>query len=113
MLNRSAVIVRYKKPFVKWLNDADSFKDDPGMTLEQANQDGNVYLITEEDGENLEEWIALNYKTVFENELEGWYTDESLWPKKRDRKTFDQWISLHLHSVIIDTVGGPMVDDEI
>ena len=112
MINRSAVILKYKEPFVRWINEADPYKDDPGITSENANEDRTVYLITEDDAENIEKWIALNFKTLFESELEGWYTDESLWPKKRDRKAFDEWFSVECHTVIIDTVGDAIEDDE-
>ena len=95
MINRAAVILRYKEPFVRWINDADPYEDNPGKTPENANKDRNVYLITDEDGETVEEWISLNYKTLFENELEGWYSDESLWPKNRNRKTSPKAISPH------------------
>jgi hypothetical protein len=42
MINRSAVILKYKAPFIKWVNDADPYKDDPGITIEGANQDRTV-----------------------------------------------------------------------
>ena len=112
MINRAAVILKYKEPFVRWLNEADPCEDDPGITAENANDDLNVYLISDADVENIEEWISLNYKTLFENELEDWYTDESLWPKKRDKKTFHEWFAIECHSVIIDTVGGVIEYDE-
>ena len=112
MINRSEVILKYKEPFIRWINEADPYEDDTGITSKNANEDRNVYLITDEDGENVEEWISLNYKTLFENELEGWYIDESLWPKKRDKKTFYEWFEVECHTVIIDTVNGPIEDDE-
>ena len=112
MLNRAAVILKYREPFVRWINEADPYVDDPGITMENANEDRNVYLISDEDGENSEKWISLNYKILFQNELEGWYTDESIWPKKRNRKTFNEWFAVECHTVIIDTVGGPLEDDE-
>ena len=84
MINRAAIILKYKEPFVQWINDVDPYVDNPGITSENANEDRIVYLITDVDGENFEEWISLNYKTLFEIELEGWHTDESLWPQKRD-----------------------------
>jgi hypothetical protein len=112
MINRAAIILKYKEPFVRWINKADPYKNDPGITIENANEDLNIYLITDADGENFEKWISLNYKALFENELEGWYIDKSLWPKKRNRKTFNEWFSVECHTVIIDTVGGKIEDDE-
>jgi len=69
-------------------------------------------LISETDGENYEKWIELNFKELFESELEGWYTDETLWPQKRTKKIFDEWFDVECHSVLIDTVGGKIYDDE-
>jgi hypothetical protein len=112
MINRSAIILKYKGPFVRWVNEADPNIDDPGVTLEEANEDQTVYLIAEDECENIEKWISLNYKALFENELEGWYTDESLWPKKRDKKTFKEWFTVECHSEIIDTIQDPLEDDE-
>ena len=113
MINRAAVILKYKAPFIQWVNDADPYKDNPGITLESENKDCTVYLILEDDAENLEEWISLNFKQLFESEIEDWYTDESLWPKNRTRKLFDEWFDVECHSVLIDTVDGKIIDDEV
>ena len=113
MINRAAVILKYKDPFVRWINEADPDKSGSPVTLEDANSDRTVYLITDEDGENIDEWISLNYKALLENELEDWYTDESLWPQNRTKKLFQNWVEVACHTVIFDTVGIPIVDDEI
>lgn len=39
-------------------------------------------------------------------------TDESLWPKKRNLSLFYEWFEMECHSVLIDTVGTPIEDDE-
>ena len=113
MINRSAVILKYKAPFIQWVNDADPCKDNPGTTLESENKDCTVYLIHEDDAEKLEEWISSNFEQLFESEIEDWYTDESLWPKNRNRKFFNDWFDVECHSVVIDTVDGKIIDDEI
>ncbi|MCP3888985.1 MAG: hypothetical protein GY702_08955 [Desulfobulbaceae bacterium] len=50
---------------------------------------------------------------TLESEIEDWYTDESLWPKNRDRKLFDEWFDVECHGVLIYTVGSKIIDDEI
>ena len=112
MINRAAVILKYKDPFVKWLNKTDPDDEAPGITLAEANDDCTVYLIREEDGENLDEWIALNYKSLLENEMGDWYQDESLWPVKRTEKMFHEWFEVVCHTAIYDTVGAPIVEDD-
>ena len=34
--------------------------------------------------------------------LEGWVTDESLWPADRTRELFDEWFEVQITSVIED-----------
>ena len=113
MVNRGAVILRYKEPFVQWINEADPIKDSSEVTIASANEERTVYLITDGDAENVDKWIRENHVSLFESELEGWYTDETLWPKKRDYKTFKEWFEVECHSVIMDKVGGEIYDDEI
>jgi hypothetical protein len=113
MVNRGAVILRYKDPFVKWIKEADPVKDSSEVSLASANEERTVYLITDGDAENIDRWILENHGVLFESEFEGWYTDESLWPKKRDLKTFKEWFEVECHSVVLDTVGGQIFDDEI
>ena len=112
MINRAAIILKYKEPFVKWLNAVDPHEEDPGLTIEEANDDCTVYLINEKDSENLDRWIALNYRTLFESELEDWYTDVSLWPGKLTKKLFHEWFEVTCHTAIYDTVGTPIVEDD-
>jgi len=113
MVNRGAVILRYKTPFIKWIKDADPSENSSEITMSNPNEDRTVYLITDADAENVEGWIRENHVSLFESELEGWYTDDTLWPKNRDYKTFKEWFEVECHSVIMDTVGGEINDDEI
>jgi len=112
MVNRSVVILKYKKPFVDWINKSDPVKN-PGITMDEANDDRNVYLIHEDESDDFERWISHNYSQLFESELEDWYIDPLLWPKKRSRAVFNKWFSFQCHSMVIDTVGGQIYDDEI
>ena len=113
MINRAAVILKCKEPFIRWLNESDPYDDHPGITLEEANQERTVYLIHDADAEYIKKWISLNFMILFENELESWYADKSIWPKNRDRKLFNEWFKVECHSVVLDTVGSEITDDEI
>lgn len=87
-------------------------KEGRNFSAEQANKDKTVYLIDDREAENLEEYISLNYAALFENELEGWYTDETLWPENRDLELFKKWFEVECHTMLIDTGTGPIIDDE-
>ena len=112
MVNRAAIILRYREPFVRWINESDPYNDSPNISMEDANREKTIYLISDDAGDDYERWIDLNYEVLFEDELEGWYTDESLWPQERTKELFDEWFAVECHTVIHDTVGGDIIDDE-
>ena len=111
MLNRAALIIRYKQPFVDWINSVDSEPENT-ITLTEANQENTVYLVEAEDTEELDDWLDLNYEAVFEDELNGWYTDPALWPDDRSLEFFKTWCGFELHTVIFDAGSSPLEDDE-
>lgn len=113
MVNRGAVILRCKAPMVNWINETDPVEDASEVTIEEVNKERTVYLVSDHDAENIDRWIKLNFKALFESELEGWYLEESMWPKKRTLKVFHEWFDVECHSVIEDTVGTPIEDDEV
>jgi len=116
LINRAAIILRYKEPAVKWVNDADPYNDSLGITISEINEDRTVYLIRDQDADSsdtVKEWVELNYLALFETELEGWYADPSLWPKDMSLQTFYSWFNVECNSVIIDTVEGMIYDDDI
>lgn len=83
MVNRAAAILRYLDPVVDWINDADPINDDPATAIADTNDERTIYLISDEEADNLEDfekWLKLNYQGLFEAEIEGWYADEFLWP---------------------------------
>lgn len=115
MLNRAAVILKYKAPMLRWINDSDPYDDNPQVSMDEVNRDRTVYLISDRDADDdlsLARWVKANYTVLFDAELEGWYTDESLWPQKRTFKLFQEWFEVVCHTVVEDTVGTPIQDDE-
>jgi hypothetical protein len=114
MLNRAAIILKYKEPAVKWINDADPSSKDPRIDGDDVNEERTVYLISDDDGDSsftVERWIKLNWQALFERELDGWYTDPSLWPKRRTLKLFREWFDIECHTCLVDTVGTEIYDD--
>ena len=113
MLNRDLLIVRYKQPFVDWVNEADPDPDGRPMTPEEVNDDSPAYLIHEYASEEFESWLDSCYVPLFENILGEWYTEPALWPQDRTLKLFKAWCDLEVHSMVLDYVDGPLLDDEI
>jgi hypothetical protein len=111
VINRAVLIVRYTQFFVDWVNAADPTPTDT-ITLADANDDSSAYLLEVEDERELDEWLALNGETLFEEVLNDWYTDPELWPQDRSLAMFRKWCSLELHTVVLDTGNSPLEDDE-
>ncbi|MCE9682763.1 hypothetical protein [Halomonas alkalisoli] len=44
MLNRSALLLRYKPPAVQWINDADPAPSGRAITAEEVNRDRTLTL---------------------------------------------------------------------
>jgi hypothetical protein len=115
MVNRGALILRYKEPAVRWINEADPTPSGPPSTLETVNEERTVYLISDRAGDDsgtLERWLRRRYAELFEMELYGWYTDPELWPKQRTYRMFREWFEPELHTVLIDLGPGDIYDDE-
>lgn len=116
MVNRGAILLRYKAPAVEWINAADPRPGSTPITLGEVSDERTVYLISDTAGdtpETFERWLKRNFGWLFESELEGWYTDPALWPKDRTFKLFKQWFEVELHTVVFDTVDGAIYDDGI
>ncbi len=115
MLNRGSVILKYREPVVRWINEADPYDDDPGIAMEQLQNECTVYLIADEDADTpgaIDRWVRENFEWLFEAELEGWYTDPALWPQDRTIELFFEWFEVEFHSEVVDTVDGEIYDDE-
>lgn len=112
MLNRAALILRYKQPFVDWINAVDPSPVSHLVTLADVNSERTVYLIDVEDEDELAVWLRHHHKEVFEEELNGWYTDPKLWPRDRSLKLLKEWCTLELNTVVLDLDDSPIEDDE-
>jgi hypothetical protein len=110
MLNRSAVIVRPKKPFRDWLRAVD-YDDAPEVPLESMGS--TLYLVPDyEDPADAERVLAKVCDEIFCRELEGWYTDVNVWPRDRSLKVFQQWFDVEHHDLVEDVGRGPIENDE-
>ena len=115
MINRTALLLRYKEPAVRWINEADPSPSDHAVTLAGVNEERTVYLIEDiagEDPESLTRWLKRNFELLFDNELEGWYTDLALWPPGRTYQLFLDWFEPECHTMIVDTCADELLDDE-
>jgi len=101
LLNRSALVVKPKEPFLIWLNEADPTSHE--LALEDLAREPTIYLIPEcETGEELRDVLQELCEEIFIDQLDGWYRDEATWPKDRSFKIFSHWFDFEHHSILMD-----------
>ena len=116
MINRAALLLRYKTAALKWIIESDP-QDATlrQLSLEDINKDRQLYLIHEIDAQTVadwREWIERNFEAIFENELASWHIDDELWPEKLSLALFDEWFDVECHTMVTDTVASPIEDDD-
>jgi len=83
ILNRSAITITPKQPFVDWAN---ALSSEFPMEISVIGE-SHTYL-TNPDLDNAQKHIKKYFKQIFEEELEGIWTVEQDWPQKRDFEAF-------------------------
>lgn len=112
MINRSAVTVRGKAPFLAWLRGLPD-PVDADLTLDEINNERTVYLLPDvADADDSSVVLSEYYDLIFESELEGWWTKESDWPANRDFELFGEWFDVEQHSIVEDLVDAPLFDED-
>jgi hypothetical protein len=111
-VNRNALIIFPKKPFIDWVNYI--LPDDPVSIIDPLEHDeGNVYLLpVKESVDQSINYLKRNFRGIFENELCDWCTDDTLWPQNITWKLFTEWFHFSIQSVVLDTDKEPLEKDE-
>lgn len=105
IVNRSAIAVYPKKPFLDWLR---RMEEPIKVTLVELQQAGTLYLVPE-CGEEADMrkgvgiYLQSNFQDIVFNELAGWYLDARLYPKL-SYAAFLQWFEIRVFPMIFDTV---------
>jgi len=74
-LNRSAIVVTPKQPFLDWLHTTDAMSAE--LTLLELIRDPTIYLIPECDtDEDVVEVLRDLCEEIFKEQLAGWYRDD-------------------------------------
>jgi hypothetical protein len=108
MLNRSAVVLRPRKPFLDWLRGLE------GPTILPRPEDPpTLYLVPPfDDEEEAAEVLSRVFPGLFEEELNAWWTDPDGWPPRRTFVVFRQWFDIGLYPMVEDVASGPIEDED-
>lgn len=106
-VNRAAIVVQPKKPFVDWVNSVDG--EHSKVSLDEICDDYSCYLIPEVlSRREQKEYLEQNYVGIFFNEASCWHADRSAWPSQPSFRTFLEWFTVSFHSAVFDTAGQPL-----
>ncbi len=112
LINRYALILRPKEPFVGWANGPEK---DPRehQTLEEVREDPVVYLIPDMEwpGPTMD-WVFENFDYFFKSQLAQYWTDVKLWPQNRSVQMFKEWFDIEVFSVLDNVVEEAIEEDE-
>ncbi len=102
LLNRSAIILRPKPPFLEWAKQDDT----TGIAEDVFNSlrnEPHVFLLPEHDDDYAQREVLEDFwRAAFEAMLNGWVTDKKLWPKKRSFQMFQDWFEIQIGSAVED-----------
>jgi hypothetical protein len=106
MLNRSAVVVRPKQPYIDWSKQVFPESD---LAFDPSKPDAlPVFLLPDVAySDDVTTLVEKNFRYFFEHWLGAWCTDESRWPKRRTRKMFKEWFDFSIHTWVDDVVDFP------
>lgn len=105
LLNRAVMIVKPKQPLLDWINSLDN----SDLQLEEIRQDCPAYLMPEIMNDDEQDIILAEFlPDIVENELAGWWQDESDWPQINDLETFKQWFEVNFHSMTFELGVEPL-----
>jgi hypothetical protein len=107
-INRTAIIVKLKKPFIDWVLYTSKEHDGKDCVLEgeiptEGFDSKRIYLMPVfDENDDFEKYLKKHYRDIFEHELCGWYLDTAWWPQDRSWKVFQEWFDCEMHSMVYD-----------
>lgn len=106
-VNRRAVVVTPKQPFLDWLNAVERRLGTGEKLTFLDLADCNVYLFVQHEDDDLDRQHLARWKVrIFEAELLGWYQDDALWPDEPLEQLVDDWLDFDEHSMVFDVEPG-------
>lgn len=112
MLNRVALTITRKQPYVEWANATDG----PAPIVTYPADDRRTIYLAPDDGlePDLAKLLDEFWEHVFEAELSMWMEDENTWPQSRTRQLFDEWFDAEVVAAVVDLVPDePLSEAEV
>lgn len=106
--NRSFILIKPKKPFVKWVNGYDK-EEVPEKTILSCKTLYMVNDIEDDSPSEIEKLMKSKYKDIFVHELWSWYTDEDYFPENISFEMFNEWFEYEFIEMCFDTLNSKII----
>ena len=107
VVNRCAIGLAPRQPLIDWSRRI----SDEAMCW--GAEDHSLYLIPSyEDPAEAQAWLEAEYLRMFENELDSWCRDASLWPEPRPYTLFRDWFDVRFYDLVEDISDDELTLDE-
>lgn len=111
-LNRSALVVIPKSPFLRWLHSVDPTSSELG--LDNLREDPTIYLLDEYPDDAAAAAVVREvFAEIFEEQLAGWWQDPAVWPANRTFDLFCEWFEYQLYSELVDLSSEPLMGEDL
>jgi hypothetical protein len=67
-----------------------------------------LVLVLLRHGHEYMEWLEEHCNIIFEQALDGWWTDKRSWPPDRSISVFQKWFDCCLYSMVLDLDDQPL-----
>lgn len=117
LLNRSALLVMPRQPYLDWINalPAEVSELEQPLTLVELEAEGRVYLLDEAESDELDAQQLLavllqqSWQPLLENELGAWDELGRYWPEPISQQLLGEWFDLKPLSLAFDAADGPLL----
>ena len=106
-MNRTAVIITPKQAFYDMI--AALMGEEPEKEMATLSEDESTIYLVEDPGlyeMTIKERLTPCYKDIFYEEVAGWFTDKTKWPKSISWKEFKNYFHISFQSLVFDTFDG-------
>jgi hypothetical protein len=108
-VNRLAIVASSRMPYLEW---ARATSGDPSVVEAASEPFPSIYLVNEPNEFDPDRLIQKHFAMIFEEQLNSWHRDESIWPKWRTLAMFKEWFEAKVIDMVWDLGQGPIEADE-
>lgn len=108
-INRIGIAVTPREPYMAWARSI----DDRAASLEvTAEQFTSIYLVEAPDTFEPAKVIRKHYAAIFEEQLNAWHRDETVWPRPRTEATSHEWFDATVVDMVWDLGRGRIISED-